>query len=319
MKILEKFLKPTQKELFGNLCGLYGKNCGRKNKYIFVEGKAPVMLVAHLDTVHKQPVRDICTTRNGNILMSPQGIGGDDRCGVYALVNIHERSAVKPHLLFTCDEEIGGIGADWFCQDYANQKLPESLREIKAIVEIDRRGSRDAVYYDCANADFEKYITGKGFKTDYGSFSDISYIAPEMGVAAVNLSSGYYNAHTLSEYINRAEIDAVIDKVVGIVSDSNKKDFPKFEYVESYMTKHYYYDWGDYEKKTYAELVPKKMSEEYLELYDSLIFGDYYSVEELEYLRDCYGDGVIREVYDEIFHPLYDCDDGIITTAVAGK
>ena len=31
----------------------------------------------------------------GNILSSPQGIGGDDRCGVYALVKVHELSAVE--------------------------------------------------------------------------------------------------------------------------------------------------------------------------------------------------------------------------------
>ena len=76
-----------------------------KDKFILVCGVAPVMLVAHLDTVHAESVKDICKTDGGNILMSPQGIGGDDRCGVDALNKIYNLSAVKPHLLFTCDEE----------------------------------------------------------------------------------------------------------------------------------------------------------------------------------------------------------------------
>ena len=57
---------------------------------------------------------------------------------------------------------------------------------------------------------FEAYITGKGFTTAIGSFSDISLIAPELGVAAVNFSSGYYNAHTLHEFIDVNELN---DKV----------------------------------------------------------------------------------------------------------
>ena len=146
--------------------------------------------------------------------MSPQGIGGDDRCGVYALVKSYELSPVKPYLLFTTDEETGAKGAKTFvkCLD----QLPE-LKELKLIIEIDRRGRNDAVYYDCDNPDIEEYINSKGFVTDYGTFSDISVIAPALGIAAVNLSSGYYNAHQLHEYINRAELEATITKVVEIV------------------------------------------------------------------------------------------------------
>ena len=39
--------------------------------------------------------------------MSPQGIGGDDRCGVFALQSIYAAAKKKPWLLFTCDEETG--------------------------------------------------------------------------------------------------------------------------------------------------------------------------------------------------------------------
>ena len=127
------------------------------------------MLLAHLDTVHKEPVKHICRTGNGNILMSPQGIGGDDRCGVYALTAVYEQSRVKPWLLFTCDEEIGGVGAEAFCSPSTRPARPRrSLDELKLLVEIDRKGRNDAVYYDCDNPEFEAYITGKGFRDRSG-------------------------------------------------------------------------------------------------------------------------------------------------------
>ncbi|MBQ3451584.1 MAG: hypothetical protein IJG32_04910, partial [Selenomonadaceae bacterium] len=111
MKILEDFLRPTQKQLFKRLCKHFkGKTLISKGNFILVYGQAPIMLVAHLDTVHEKPVHDICISADGNILMSPQGIGGDDRCGVFALVKIFHAAQIKPWLLFTTDEEIGGIG-----------------------------------------------------------------------------------------------------------------------------------------------------------------------------------------------------------------
>ena len=284
---LEEFLKPTQDELFQKLSGMYAGAVGVVDSFILVQGEAPIMLVAHLDTVHKEPVRDICTSADGNILMSPQGIGGDDRCGIYALVKSYEQSAIKPYLLFTCDEESGGIGAKTFVK--CLEQLPE-LKKLKLLVEIDRKGSNDAVYYDCDNPDFEAYITSKGFVTDYGTFSDISVIAPALGIAAVNLSSGYYNAHQLHEYINRAELETTITKVKEIVEELARPDFPRYEYVEAYYG--YYDSWGydDFEE-------PEELPSEYEQLYRELL--EKYTEEELEYMRGVYGNQIIMDMYLE--------------------
>ena len=192
------------------------------------------MLVTHLDTVHCERLKVICYSIDKNILMSPQGIGGDDRCGVFALVKIYQYAKVKPWLLFTCNEEIGGIGANKFCLAYQQLQLPNELDDLKFIIELDRKGKNDAVFYDCDNPDFETYINSKGFKSAHGSFSDISLIAPELGVAAVNISSGYYNAHSLHEYIIRSELEIIIEKVCEMVADAAKPDFSKFVYVENF-------------------------------------------------------------------------------------
>lgn len=320
MRLFEEILRCTQKELFSRICKVFKpkKLTIRSKKYILVKGDVPIMLVAHLDTVHKNPVKEICMSKDGNTLMSPEGIGGDDRCGVYALLSVYERAPKKPWLLFTCDEEVGGIGAKAFCADYEKNNLPKGLKHLRCIVEIDRKGRDDAVYYDCGNEAFEDYITSKGFKTNFGSYSDISDIAPTLGVAAVNLSSGYYNAHTQHEYIKLNEIHDTIDKVVEIVSDASKSDFPRYEYIES-VTGYGWYgggwsanEWGYL--SGYSAAKSKKKGEtdksdaekvEYDEsdiestiVYKELL--DWYHKDELDWFIENYGEDVLYELYDEI-------------------
>lgn len=328
MKPLEDYLKPTQKELFAKLVSLYrGRTNVCKNKYILVRGEAPIMLVAHLDTVHKEPVKHICKSDSGNILMSPQGIGGDDRCGVYALTTVHEQAQVKPWLLFTCDEEIGGVGASAFCAKHKAGKTPKGLDDLKLIIEIDRKGRNDAVFYDCDNPEFEAYITSKGFQTEWGSFSDISYVAPELGVAAVNLSSGYYNAHTLHEYINRKQLNTTVKKVLEIVTEAAQPGFPKYEYVSGTRSFRSYLGWGGYDyddlyfDRNSMALRPKTLppTEEIGEDYDELgledipedirdeyyALLDFYSPEELNAIREEMGDAGISMLCQSEFGDDY--------------
>jgi hypothetical protein len=202
-----------------------------EDEYILVYGEAPVLLISHLDTVHKETVKTICKSADGNTWMSPQGIGGDDRCGVYSICDVYDKAPKKPWLLFTCQEEVGGIGASTFASDYEAKLYPSEMDAIKLIVEVDRKGSKDAVYYDCDVPELEEYITSKGYKTAFGTFTDISIVAPVMGIAAVNLSSGYYNPHTQYEYIDINEMKTTAKTVLDIVNES--KTLPKYVYVEA--------------------------------------------------------------------------------------
>ena len=299
MKNLEDFLRPTQKKLFKLLVKKFkGKVILSKGNFILVRGTAPVMLVAHLDTVHIEPVKQICASEDGKILMSPQGIGGDDRCGVFALVKLFQSAQFKPWLLLTCDEEIGGLGAQHFCQAHSQGLLPKELNSLKFLIEIDRKGKNDAVFYDCDNPDFETYIVSKGFQTAFGSFSDISLIAPELGVAAVNLSSGYYNAHTLHEYINVAELHETIRRVGEIIAEVS--ELPRFEYVEAtpiLLKPH------ETIGHNTASIPARKFSDEYEDVYAVLL--DFYSPAELESFRKEFGDKILWQLYEEEIAPFY--------------
>lgn len=190
-----------------------------KKGYLYAPGKLPVLLVAHLDTVHREPVRDICRSDDGTILMSPQGIGGDDRAGVYMALQILEQA--RCHILFCEDEETGGQGARKFT---ASGLTPD----VNYIVEMDRRGHDDAVFYQCDNREFVDFITEFGFQEAYGSFSDISVIAPHLGIAAVNISAGYYNEHRPYEHINLAHVEHNITRILEMV----RTPTGCFEYIE---------------------------------------------------------------------------------------
>lgn len=99
--------------------------------YIYAKGDIPIMLVAHMDTVHTKDVKEIYVSDYGNIT-SPQGIGGDDRCGIYMITQLLHK---KPYVLFTENEEIGCRGAKQFAKDYndPNTSLPKA--EVKYIIE----------------------------------------------------------------------------------------------------------------------------------------------------------------------------------------
>lgn len=219
---LESIVQMTQQELKKSLASeltARGYQPISEKGYLYAEGECPVLLVAHLDTVHKRPVANLCCSKDGRFLMSPEGIGGDDRCGVYMILEIIRET--KCHVLFTEDEEIGCVGARAFA---AGKIRPQ----INYIVEVDRRGSNDAVFYRCDNPDFAEFVNSFGFETACGSFSDISVIAPALGVAAVNISAGYYNEHSLHEYIDLV----AVERNIGLLREMVQAPTERFEYAE---------------------------------------------------------------------------------------
>ena len=203
--------------------------------FIYAKGELPVLLTAHMDTVHKNKIVDFyeyVDIDGDHILSSPQGIGGDDRCGIYMILEIIKEH--KPSVLFCEDEESGGIGSNKFCRT----EFIHELSELKYLIELDRANGNDAVFYDCDNPEFTKFIEDNtGYKKANGSFSDISHLAPQCKVAAVNLSCGYYHAHQLTEEVNVEEMLHTIEVVKKLFS----VECEQFEYIEK---KYFSYGYG---------------------------------------------------------------------------
>lgn len=253
---------------FGNLCiktqkelkrALYGILCSKGYEvvngdgFLYAKGTTPILLTAHMDTVHKVQVKRYSAHKKGGkiIVTAKEGIGGDDRCGIYMILQII-KDGYRPSILFCEDEEAGGIGSRKFC---ATQYIND-LREMNYLIELDRMNGNDAVFYDCDNEEFTDFIIeNTGYKENWGSFSDISHLSPMCGVASVNLSCGYYNAHTTSEYVVIEEMENTI-KVVEKLLDT---ECEQFEYIEKkYTYNRYGYGYYDNYYDDYYYNVQKK-------------------------------------------------------------
>lgn len=225
MNELVYYLKMTQDELKNKLYYLLQEkqmNPIFEDGFVYAKGNIPVLLVAHMDTVCKQPPTDVLYQQKNDMIYNPDGIlGGDDRCGIYAIMKLLEN--YRPHVLFTEDEEIGCIGAS-----KAVEKL--DIPDIKYIIEFDRNGKDDCVFYNCGNKKFIHYIEKFGFRTNYGTCSDISVLGSAWDIASVNLSCGYYNEHTMKEYIVFEQLLNTISRAENMLKKIMKA--PYFDYQE---------------------------------------------------------------------------------------
>lgn len=239
-----KMTQPELKEYVAEQLGQFGYEPESADGYVYArELGCPVLLTAHLDTVHKEPVRDVVVSETGAI-SSPQGIGGDDRCGVFIILSLLAKSDYRPAILFCEDEEIGGVGSKKFCK---RNELVDELKRLKFFVELDRMGNDDAVFYSDDNAAFHEFIQKiTGYRLACGSFSDISHLMPAAGVSGVNLSCGYYNAHTTTEYVIPMQMDVTEKAVEKLCAEAVKASCESYAYTERRpWWQQLYYDYAD--------------------------------------------------------------------------
>lgn len=245
-----KLVKKTQPELKSYLAEFlttHGYKVTISDGWLYGDTKdgGSVLLTAHLDTVHKEPVKSIVYTEGGNVVSSPQGIGGDDRCGVWIITEIISKTELRPPVLFCEDEEIGGVGSDKFLKAKEAKQIRRKISDMKFIIELDRANANDAVFYDCDNPEFTDWITETtGLKEAWGSFSDISNLCPDLGIAGVNISCGYYKAHTVQEYVVLSEMKAAAETTIKLLNAAADKSVPAFEYIEA-IHKPYSWSYGD--------------------------------------------------------------------------
>lgn len=239
-KVLKHYLKERYKEVI------------ETERYIIAKGDIPIALAAHMDTVFESEIQCLSVRRECELLYDRQknimhcvGYGGfDDKAGIFAILQIVQ-TGLRPHIIFSTDEEKGCLGA----KVLASQPCP--FKDLRYIIQLDRRGIRDCVFYDldtekCKN--FVDYVESFGFVEAYGTFTDITEYCPEWGVAGVNLSVGYFNEHTHSEVLYVDPLLATIKKVICMLRQENIPQFPYIEQIYSY------YNWkslyGFYDDKS---------------------------------------------------------------------
>lgn len=228
-RLFERLVSLSEKEILKAMSQYlkvkYDNNLIITKDYIVAIGNIPIALVAHMDTVFKTPVSNLYYDQRKGVLWSPEGLGADDRAGIFAIIKIIQEG-LRPSIILTTGEEEGGVGACALIEVHSKCPIPN----LKYMIQLDRHGTNDCVFYDCYCPEFVNYIESFGFCKRLGSFTDISFLMPEWQIVGVNLSVGYENEHSYKEFLN---IEPLFDTIKKVKKMLTEKDIPNFTYDEA--------------------------------------------------------------------------------------
>ncbi len=172
-------------------------------------------VVAHVDTVHKITGHGISLVTFGNkvtgfdgIDMEQTGIGGDDKCGIYAALHCMEALPACKAAFFV-DEEVGCKGSKHCYMKF--------FKDCRFVLQADRRGNADFVndiFGPLSSTRFQRdvlpIITEFGYKFHDGMMTDVEALRDaKIGISVANMSAGYYNPHSVREYIDLDDLENV--------------------------------------------------------------------------------------------------------------
>jgi len=164
-----------------------------EKKHFYIDNKAPILLVAHIDTV-QAPTVDMDTYT---------GAGFDDRLGVYIGAVLALNFPDMFDLLLTDYEECGRSTASFFVPSH----------DYNFIVGLDREGL-DYVDYGLASDRFNKLFEDfTEIKHSWGSFSDICSL-DHIECSKINLGIGVHRSHSADSYFSPEEANIQIDKLL---------------------------------------------------------------------------------------------------------
>ena len=178
-----------------------------KEPFLYIEGtrEDKVVLIAHADTYfdveygYKRTGHTLI--REGDMISGKDSaLGADDRSGC-AILWLLRNSGHS--LLITDGEEHGLMGSYWLCRNHPD--ILDRLNNHHFMVQLDLKNGQDFTCYRVGTPAFKRYIQDQtGFMEPiHSANSDISVLCKK--IPGVNLSTGYYNPHTSSEYLVYSE------------------------------------------------------------------------------------------------------------------
>ena len=189
LEVLKGRCQQSKKSLFIDLGSRGGKFYGpRHERHAFLNQNAPIIAVAHLDTVQQDTTFGSLDYPDETLIFNPRL---DDRLGVYTILDLLPQLGIVTDILLSDNEEQGRTTA-------ANFK---SKKKYNWIVSFDRRGEDVVTYQYTWDATLRDYFT-----VGHGSFSCIGKMNG-LGCQAMNIGVGYHDEHSqraffvLEEYI----------------------------------------------------------------------------------------------------------------------
>lgn len=218
-----KFLCSYIKQLPGNI-SVSKDNFG--NLYV-VKGKAETYpcLVSHIDQVsHCYHSKDFKAIETREIIFgySPknrrfENLGADDKNGVFICLEcLKKYDAVK--VVFFREEEIGCRGS--------SEAVMSFFDDVRFVIQPDRKGNSDLItsigYSDLCSDQFIEAIEPEtwNYKEENGLMTDILTLKEKgLKVSCINVSCGYYNAHTDEEITVKKDLMKCLMFVEHIIED----------------------------------------------------------------------------------------------------
>src|SRR4030043_1830419 len=191
-------------------------------------------LIAHVDTVHP-PSEGYHVFEVGDTLFAFDdikgkqcGIGGDDKVGVYILLQALLDIPILKTVFFR-DEEVGCIGSNFSATNHLDW-----YANCNFIIQPDRRD-----FYDLITNSAGLQITSNEFieeateiidRYEYietmGICTDIDrLVSHNVGVSCLNISCGYVNPHTASEIVSIAGVNAAYNFICDITKEFAHRRF----------------------------------------------------------------------------------------------
>lgn len=190
---------------------------------------------------HTPEEKDILVTDH-YILLSPeckssiQCLGADDRVGVKTILDILEMG-LRPHILFTTDEEVGCVGS----RKAVEENALEELREASMLIQIDR-GVHERSWHEMVTYDFDpkshKAIfdkLGETYTMATGSYTDVAVLGPHLNKPIVNVSASYRHEHTTDEFINLYAYAYNTQGLIKFIKWAQEQDTSEWKYVAKYV------------------------------------------------------------------------------------
>lgn len=213
-------------------------------------------LVAHMDEILKYTDTK-CARIKGNKIYGfykktgkQCGLGLDDTFGIYICLHC---LAILPDLkiCFTTKEEMGCIGAETAALNI------DFFDNCRFMLQADRMGGHDLITrtngIDVTSSEFLKDIDvlleKYKYKEAIGTMTDIGTLKENINLSAVNISCGYYRAHTHNEFGNLSELCNCLNFILEIIRLNDKVYEHTSELRSSY--KYYYGYYGDVDEEDY--------------------------------------------------------------------
>ena len=183
---------------------------------------------AHMDEVHRNRKTDFVVEMDGDEIRGssveakgPQGIGADDKNGIWVALRVMER---VPYIkaAFFVSEEIGCIGSE-------NVDLA-FFDNCRCVIECDRRNGGDFIYeakeIPLCTFEFMEAMrpSDYGYKPVRGASTDVAMLRQRgLKCCACNLSCGYYKPHDDEEFTRVSELHNCYNLVLRACSTIEKR------------------------------------------------------------------------------------------------